>query len=369
MGPPFRIVTSSEEAEDIVLDRMDLTSPPQRVDTIVRVSPPYRQAAAPNFVPMRLPASEESSVFGIGTKPLTPTKRPIGGGGGRRAPVTRARVAEGTYAVGSDETPSAVPQYAHVGGQKYDYVETAEEAKDCEGHRKNGHRKSGVYRMNLATFGEFYALCLMEDPEHAWTVLQRRTSAKEHFWNRTFEEYAAGFGNAASDDWLGLEKLHAYIRDRKRWLQIRIELRGDFCQGAHCSGLGENGYWWADWDFKISGADDKYRLNVSPVLRGNMSTPHHDNLFSMNNGERFSTVDQLNNGRTQPQCAKHRRWGAWWHRDCTLTALNGEYGGASATARGQFWMYQQSEKGPLHSYYIKPMRSLILFRVNDDLPL
>lgn len=31
--------------------------------------------------------------------------------------------------------------------------------------------------------------------------------------------------------------------------------------------------------FQIAGASDKYRLSISPVLRGNLSTLHHDNLL------------------------------------------------------------------------------------------
>ncbi|KAH7720738.1 Fibrinogen [Aphelenchoides avenae] len=348
--------------------QVDLASSFRGANTsVVRAVPTRYEAPVPPppyISPVRMPILEVPRIPVI-EKTRIPTRRPYVARTTNEPAATAAKTMKASEKpIHDDSTASRMP---FVDDRRYGYIATDEEAKDCEAHRRNGYWISGVYRINLPTFGEFYALCLMEDPEHAWTVLQRRTSGREVFWNRTFVDYAYGFGNAASDQWLGLEKLYAYVVEHGgRMLQMRIELRGDLCEGTHCSGLRENGLWWGDWNFKIAGAEDKYRLNISTVLRGNLSTPQHDNLFSMNNGQRFSTVDELNNGRTQPQCARHRRWGAWWHRECTLTALNGEYGSRSSTPRGQFWMYRRGGVGPLHSYYIKPMQSLILFRVLQD---
>lgn len=71
------------------------------------------------------------------------------------------------------------------------------------------------------------------------------------FWNKTFNEYADGFGVPTGDHWLGLEKVSAYVK-RGHKLQLRIVLQHDLCnEKGKCSGKGDSGYWFADWDFKV----------------------------------------------------------------------------------------------------------------------
>lgn len=81
-----------------------------------------------------------------------------------------------------------------------------------------------------------------------------RTSSKWPFWNNTFEEYAAGFGDfPGGEGWLGLNWVHA-LSEVGGKLEMRIRLDGDMCvtkTKRSCSGFGEGGSWWGDWEFVV----------------------------------------------------------------------------------------------------------------------
>jgi hypothetical protein len=80
----------------------------------------------------------------------------------------------------------------------------------------------------------------------------RRSGTEIPFWNRTFEEYANGFGSLSSDHWLGLDRVNSYIK-RGHQLVLRIVLYHDLCdEKGKCSALGSQAHWWADWDFKVA---------------------------------------------------------------------------------------------------------------------
>jgi ficolin len=265
-----------------------------------------------------------------------------------------------TYSTKSDETPDIVPSFSSINNDKYGPIETDDIYEDCEQYRKNNHDQSGVYNINLDG-NTFRALCLME-PDYAWMVLQRRTNNHLSF-NRSFDEYADGFGSPSGDHWLGLEKVYQYVKKGHK-LQLRIELRGDHCDD--CSKLGADGYWWGDWDFAVGSKADKYKLKISPILHGNLTDPADDEFFKLNNGRPFTTYDQDNDHKPRFNCANFRNYGAWWHHDCTFTALNGAYGAQTKATSSMVWLYKQRKSGPnnaLDSYSIKPQMSLMMFRI------
>jgi len=275
---------------------------------------------------------------------------------------TRATIEVSTYSTNSDEIPDIVPSFSSIDDRKYDFIETDDIHENCEQYKKAGHDRSGVYEIKVGEM-QFRALCLME-ADYAWMVLQRRSSGSLSF-NKTFDEYADGFGSPSLDHWLGLEKVYIYSKLGHR-LQMRIELRGDLCnENNKCSGLGRDGYWWGDWNFSLGSRKVNYKLVVEPTVHGNLSDSSKDPLYELNNGQQFTTVDSDNDKSKGLQCSLFRKYGAWWHRDCTFVALNGEYGGTDGKTRGMHWFYQKKsdQNGVLISYAIKPEKSLIKFRI------
>uniref|UniRef100_A0AC35G291 Fibrinogen C-terminal domain-containing protein n=1 Tax=Panagrolaimus sp. PS1159 TaxID=55785 RepID=A0AC35G291_9BILA len=265
-----------------------------------------------------------------------------------------------TYATRSDEIPELVPSFSSNEGQKYNFVETDDIYEDCGQYRKAGHDQSGVYEFKF-NGNTFKALCLMES-DYPWMVLQRRTNGILSF-NRSFDEYANGFGSPSSDHWLGLEKIYQYVKKGYQ-LQLRIELHGDHCE--KCSKLGNDGYWWGDFDFKVDSKENKYKLDISRILHGNLSDSTNDEFFKLNNGRSFTTYDRDNDNQPKFNCAVFRNYGPWWHSDCTLVALNGAYGSTSKTSNSMVWLYKQRKSGPnnaFDSYAIKPKMSIMMFRI------
>lgn len=59
-------------------------------------------------------------------------------------------------------------------------------------------------------------------------VLQQRHNDSTVFHNRTFEEYALGFGDQQTNFWLGLEKIRAILMMNKS-LELKMEIWGDRC--------------------------------------------------------------------------------------------------------------------------------------------
>uniref|UniRef100_A0A914Y7N5 Fibrinogen C-terminal domain-containing protein n=1 Tax=Panagrolaimus superbus TaxID=310955 RepID=A0A914Y7N5_9BILA len=265
-----------------------------------------------------------------------------------------------TYSTKSDEIPEIVPSFSSIDGQKYNFVETDDIYEDCGQYRKAGHDQSGVYEFKL-NGNTFKALCLMES-DYSWMVLQRRTSGHLLF-NRSFDEYSNGFGSPSGDHWLGLEKVYQYVKKGFK-LQLRIELHGDFCD--ECSKLGDDGYWWGDWDMAIGSKEQKYKLDISHILHGNLSDSTNDEFHRMNNGRSFTTFDEDNDEKKSINCAVFRNYGPWWHSDCTLVALNGAYASRKKVTSDMVWFHQQRKSGPnnaLESYSIKPQMSLMMFRI------
>uniref|UniRef100_A0A7E4US89 Fibrinogen C-terminal domain-containing protein n=1 Tax=Panagrellus redivivus TaxID=6233 RepID=A0A7E4US89_PANRE len=319
------------------------------------------------IVTTRRPTTTSTSTTTTTTAPSTTTEvpAPINAIPSESAPEKASpKSTESTYTTHTDRVPSSLTPFEAVDDQKYDFIETDDIFEDCEQYRAKGH-KSGVYEVKVGST-TFRALCLME-PGAAWMVLQRRSNGNVDF-NRTFEEYATGFGNPASDHWLGLEHVHAYVA-RGDKLELRIELRGDRCvDSTKCSGYGDQGYWWADWDFSVGPRADGYRLSLPPALEGNL-TAGTDEFSKMNDGQKFTTIDQDNDIKEKFNCAKFRDLGAWWHKDCTFAALNGAYVTKKTGQRDMHWFYHRSKSTKSNgsvTYFIKPEKSLMKFRIKKD---
>ncbi|OZC05561.1 fibrinogen beta and gamma chain, globular domain protein, partial [Onchocerca flexuosa] len=81
-----------------------------------------------------------------------------------------------------------------------------------------------------------------------WTVIQKRQDGQVYFANRTWNDYANGFGELTTSFWLGLDKIHA-LSNSGIPVTLRIELRGDLCEDQNGCSKQPNGYWWGEWDF------------------------------------------------------------------------------------------------------------------------
>lgn len=67
--------------------------------------------------------------------------------------------------------------------------------------------KTGIYQIQVnAAVKPFYVRC-DESDEDKWTVILNRFSGDVNFYRNWFE-YKSGFGNIATEFWIGLDKLY-----------------------------------------------------------------------------------------------------------------------------------------------------------------
>ncbi|XP_049302363.1 ryncolin-1-like [Bactrocera dorsalis] len=191
--------------------------------------------------------------------------------------------------------------------------------------QKNGkYAGSGVYELYLPELLQhpFNVFCLRDpDGGEPWTIIQRRQSNDTDF-NRGWVEYEHGFGDLNANFFLGLDKMHALTNSRSHELWFQLE---DF----------ENEKRVAKYDsFAIGNAQDKYEL----IALGQYSGTAGDS-FTIHHGSKFSTKDS-DNDKASVNCALKFK-GAWWHRGCFDSHLNGLYLGGeypkSQTGRGVVW--------------------------------
>ncbi|XP_062503946.1 ficolin-2-like [Corticium candelabrum] len=142
----------------------------------------------------------------------------------------------------------------------------------------------------------------METSGEGWTVLHRRKDGSEDFY-RTWTEYQQGFGELYVEFWRGLEVIHR--------LTVGVTLRIDLMAP-------DNSRAYAEYeDFTIGKANAKYVMYI-----GRYSATAGDRL-SGHIGIKFSTKDQ-DNGIQGQNCATLLT-GAWWHKACHYSNLNGDY--------------------------------------------
>lgn len=136
------------------------------------------------------------------------------------------------------------------------------------------------------------------------TLLQRRYNGSIEF-NRKFNEYVNGFGNPASEYWLGLEAMHLLTADNCSSMRIdMVDIYG--------------AAWYAEYGtFYVGSSDTGYVLEVSG-FQGNAS-----DAFEYQNHMEFSAIDH-DRDISNTHCAGNYE-GGWWFSHCQHVNINGKY--------------------------------------------
>lgn len=194
-------------------------------------------------------------------------------------------------------------------------------------------RGDGIIQIEINQYPE-KSLMLSVYCENKWIVIQQRQNGFQVNFNRTWAEYASGFGDLKTDFWLGLEYIHLLTKNQDTELLIELT---DWSDQVFTASYG---------NFKLGNQQDWYRLYLSPRLDGNASKNYLDDSyygFSSQNGAYFSTFDKINYKMKYPtKNCPVRSGGGWWFTDyssCLPVNLNAIYvSGASApSAKGIKW--------------------------------
>ncbi|EDW35810.1 GL17015 [Drosophila persimilis] len=137
-----------------------------------------------------------------------------------------------------------------------------------------------------------------------WTTVQRRFDGSADF-NRTWADYAHGFGTPGGEFWIGNEQLHHLTLDNCSRLRV------------HMQDIYDN-VWVAEYArFYISSRADGFRLQIGEYS-GNAS-----DALNYQQGMQFSAIDD-DRDISQTHCAANYE-GGWWFSHCQHANLNGRY--------------------------------------------
>ena len=179
------------------------------------------------------------------------------------------------------------------------------EPKSCGQVLEQGHKTSGVYKVNPDGQQSFPVYCDMETDGGGWTVLQRRQDGSVDFY-RGWDDYKNGFGDISGEFWLGNDKIHRLTTSQKMVLRFDLE---DF-EGNRRYAVYQ--------DVNILGESDKYKLCF-----GTYSGTAGDSL-AYHQGMYFTTKDTDNDAHSSRNCATDHK-GVWWFNKCHRVNINGYY--------------------------------------------
>ncbi|XP_062613111.1 fibroleukin-like [Saccostrea cucullata] len=189
------------------------------------------------------------------------------------------------------------------------------DAKDCKGLRENGHTYSGVYE--IYPFGTdprpVRVYCDMITMGGGWTVIQKRVTGSVSF-DRTWDDYKNGFGEAGQDFWIGNEVIHQLTKEKTSSLYISITL----VNGSKLYELYDQ--------FSVLNEADNYQLFLAGNASGTLgdSILHTGSYYGNLSGMEFSTFDRDNDQWTRGNCASVLK-GGWWFNWCCFAFLNGPW--------------------------------------------
>lgn len=163
----------------------------------------------------------------------------------------------------------------------------------------NNIKGSGLYLIAPAAHHPVMVHC-----SGNWTTVQRRLDGTVDF-NRTWDEYAQGFGQPNGEYWIGNKVLHDL--STQSCLQLRIEIQDIY-----------DNYWFAEYaTMRVASRDEGFRLDI-----GNYSGNASDALDYQNHME-FSAID-VDRDISNTHCAGNYE-GGWWFSHCQHANLNGRY--------------------------------------------
>ena len=192
---------------------------------------------------------------------------------------------------------------------------------DCLAFYDAGYHQNGLYLIFTGSSFKYQVVyCDQMSSGGGWTVIQRRQDGSVSF-ERTWDEYKAGFGKIRGEFWLGNDNIYtltkAVAAPNSSSLLINIKYPNN-----------KQLFFALYSRFRIGDEAAKYKLNISGYS-GNAT-----DRLSYHNSMKFSTKDQ-DNDRRRDSCSLIYGKGGWWYNNCHHSNLNGNYD--ETYHKGVFW--------------------------------
>ena len=179
-------------------------------------------------------------------------------------------------------------------------------------YESNNQLESRVYTLRDSNGASFDAFCNMSiNGLHGWTVIQRRLNNITPF-NRTWQEYKNGFGDASSNYWIGLQKIRDILGAESTTFQLYIGMESFHPRDTYRSAFYDS--------FNLGNEQENYKLRVGSIRQDSSAG---DSLM-YHSEKPFSTPDRDNDSSPRVHCAQKFNAG-WWFGSCHDSLLNGQY--------------------------------------------
>ncbi|XP_053575738.1 angiopoietin-related protein 5-like [Bombina bombina] len=237
--------------------------------------------------------------------------------------------------------------YLHVRSQGINILQV--QGYDCSNIWERDHGStSGIYTIKpVGSSTPFMVYCEMR-VDGGWTVIQKHNGQDQLSFDQTWIAYKTGFGNIASEHWLGLDNIYWLTNQNGRSSELLINLK-DF---------GEIESFALYNSFKVGPENCFYKLLVDGYS-GNAGDAFRGRDNDTNEiGSYFSTTD-IDHDKCNPcgigdmrynSCARTRFHSGWWFNRCGIANLNGQWHdkgsetGWSSAVHWQTWRNNESLK-------------------------
>lgn len=177
-------------------------------------------------------------------------------------------------------------------------------SEHCQSLRLQGEKNSGEFDLKLPNITLPIRVHCNFTSGNSFVVIQRRQYGTVDF-NRTYQDYQWGFGNAQGDYWAGLDTISHLTNTGYNFLHIDMADWSPTPQKAFAQYK----------QFTVMNAANYYRMTVGAYAAGNVP----DDL-SYNSNNYFFTPDRPDTNNCAPN------FGAgWWFYYCSYANPNGKY--------------------------------------------